>query len=85
LRVDRAQEAALGKVVARSAWVTLARGPRRREPRPDAETVDFADDSIARHADLVGDLAAAQSRIDVSLELIDPLLGPGCVRHGMAS
>src|SRR5205085_12130035 len=85
LRIDEVQQTALGKRPrAPVAWRALARRSARGPPRREAEAVDLADDGVAGDADLVGDLAAGQSRIDIASKLLDPLLRPGCDHNDVA-
>ncbi len=54
-----------------------SRGPAGRE----AETVNFADNGIARYADLGSDLTARQSSNDTISQFVNPICGPGLNTH----
>jgi hypothetical protein len=62
-----------------------ARQRRRGPPRRQTEAMNFADDSIARDADLGGDLTAGQACVDIISELIDTLRRPSFQGHRTAS
>src|ERR1700730_14395993 len=60
------------------AALPLRRGCSQAPGARDAEAVHLADDRIAGHPDLAGDLAASEAGTDAAPKLRDPFRGPGC-------